>query len=54
LPANSSTIRAANRILSMRQRVLAIAAAERAREGRLALLAALLLFPLLLLLLIGP
>ena len=38
----------------MRQRVLAIAATERARQGRLALLAALLLFPLLLLLLIGP
>jgi hypothetical protein len=38
----------------MRQRAIAIAAAERAHQGRLALLAALLLLPLLLLLLIGP
>jgi hypothetical protein len=38
----------------MRQRAIAIAAAERARQGRLALFAALMVLPLLLLLLISP
>jgi hypothetical protein len=38
----------------MRERAVAIAAAERALKGRLALFAALMLLPLLLLLLISP
>jgi len=38
----------------MRQRAIAIAAAERARQGRIVLAAGLLLLPALLLLLISP